>query len=328
MSTPLRVGGFVVALVAVLGIAVGVGRAVGPVDEPEPADHGEDHGAAGGTGHGDGDAAPAADSVPAGLMTSQGGYTLALADPHARAGQDVPVRFTITGPDGRPVTEFDVEHEKRLHLIAVRRDHTGFQHVHPQMRGDGTWSTRLDLTPGSWRLFADFRATGAEALTLGADLAVPGDHAPVAPAPVSRTAQVDGYTVTLDGDLAAGGDARLTLSVSRDGRPVTDLQPYLGAYGHLVALREGDLAYLHVHPDGTPGDGSTHPGPDVVFHATVPSEGRYRLYLDFKHEGVVRTAAFTVAAGDQPGAQPTASPSGPDDQGDGPGDEHGDDHGH
>jgi uncharacterized protein YfaP (DUF2135 family) len=77
---------------------------------------------------------------------------------------------------------------------------------------------------------------------------------------------------------------------------VTDLQPYLGAYGHLVALRSGDLAYLHVHPDGAPRDGTTSPGPDVVFHADVPSAGTYHLYLDFKHDGVVRTAAFTVEA--------------------------------
>jgi hypothetical protein len=59
-------------------------------------------------------------------------------------------------------------------------------------------------------------------------------------------------------------------------------------------LREGDLAYLHVHPDGHPGDGSTEPGPEVVFYAGVPSEGRYRLFLDFRHDGVVRTAEFVV----------------------------------
>ena len=82
--------------------------------------------------------------------------------------------------------------------------------------------------------------------------------------------------------------------MTRDGEPVTDLEPYLGAYGHLVALRGGDLAYLHVHPEGVPGDGVTEPGPDVVFFAEVPSPDRYHLYLDFKHEGVVRTAAFTV----------------------------------
>ena len=233
-------------------------------------------------------------------MISENGFTLRLAAQEAAAGSDVPVSFTITGPDGEPVTDYAVGHEKRLHLIGVRRDFTGFQHVHPELSADGVWSTTLDLTPGPWRLYADFKPAGADALTLGADLHVAGDYQPVAPAAERRTAEVDGYTVTLDGQLAAGADAQLTLTVTKNGTPVTDLQPYLGAYGHLVALRAGDLAYLHVHPDGTPGDGRTEPGPDVVFYAAVPSDGTYHLYLDFKHQGVVRTAAFALNADSDP----------------------------
>jgi hypothetical protein len=127
----------------------------------------------------------------------------------------------------------------------------------------------------------------------------------------SRTATVDGYTVTLDGDLAPATASKLTLSVAKDGKPVTDLQPYLGAYGHLVALREGDLAYLHVHPDGTPGDGRTPAGPGISFYADVPTAGTYRLYLDFQHAGRVRTAEFTAVAGPAPAAAPTTPASPP-----------------
>jgi hypothetical protein len=86
----------------------------------------------------------------------------------------------------------------------------------------------------------------------------------------------------------------------KDRHPVTDLEPYLAAYGHLVALREGDLAYLHVHSEGAPGDGRTPAGPEIVFTAQVPSPGSYRLFLDFRHGGRVHTAAFTVATGDRP----------------------------
>ena len=244
-------------------------------------------------------------------MVSQDGYTLALAESRAPSGRARPVAFTITGPDGAPVTAYDVEHEKRLHLIAVRRDFSGFQHVHPVLDEDtGVWSVDLDLTPGPWRLFADFKAKGAEALTLGADLAVAGSYQVDEPQQESRTATVGDYEVSLEGDLTAGEDAQLTLSVSKGGAPVTDLQPYLGAYGHLVALRGGDLAYLHVHPDGEPGDGTTRPGPDVTFYAAVPSAGIYHLYLDFRHDGVVRTAAFTLsAAGDTGSSAPTSTPT-------------------
>lgn len=301
MNTPTRLAGFAAVAAAVFGIALLAGRAIGPVDA-EPAGH-DTHAADATTGQAGTEPVGTTTEIPGGLMTSQNGYTLALADDRAPAGRDVPVRFTITGPDGAPVTSYDEQHEKQLHLIAVRRDFSGFQHVHPTL-ADGVWTTDLDLTPGSWRVFADFKATGADALTLGGDLSVAGDYTPVAPAEDNRTATVDGYEVTLDGDLSAGADARLTLSVRKDGAPVTDLQPYLGAYGHLVALRSGDLAYLHVHPDGEPGDGTTEPGPDVVFHTAVPSAGTYHLYLDFQHDGVVRTAAFTVTAGGTGKSQP------------------------
>ncbi|WP_205014119.1 hypothetical protein [Nocardioides albidus] len=305
-GTTARLAGFAAVAVAVFAVALLVGRAIGPVDEPEAEPVHDTHGERISL-----EPAPAAEEIPGGLMTSQNGYTLALTENRADAGSAVPVRFAIIGPDGAPVTSYDVQHDKQLHLIAVRRDFSGFQHVHPTL-AEGVWGVDLALTPGTWRLFADFKATDGPALTLGTDLEVRGGYQPVPPAEESRTATVGGYQVTLDGDLAAGADAKLTLRVSKDGEPVTDLQPYLGAYGHLVALRSGDLAYLHVHPDGEPGDGTTQPGPDVVFHTSVPSAGTYHLYLDFQHDGVVRTAAFTVTAGDAAGgtAEGTAGGSG------------------
>jgi hypothetical protein len=294
MSTPVKLAAFALALVAVFGAAVGVGSAVGPVGpaaaEAPAAGHGspgEEHGAA----------APeeGVAELAAGLMVTEAGYTLSLDRTAAPAAAQAPVSFRVLGPDGSPVTAYEESHEEDLHLVAVRRDLSGFQHVHPEPDGNGVWRTSLDLTPGAWRLFADFvPAADGENRILGADLAVSGSHEPTPLPEPAATAEVDGYTVRLDGELVPGAESELTLSVSRDGRPVTDLQPYLGAYGHLVVLRDGDLAYLHVHPGGEPGDGSTAPGPDVHFRTTAPSAGTYRLFLDFRHGDVVRTAAFTV----------------------------------
>lgn len=317
MNTPTRLAGFTAVAAAVFGAAIVLGGVVGPVGAEDST-----HDAHADRLH----VQPASTDdaeLPGGLMTSQAGYTFSLAAESAEGGRAVPVAFTIRGPDGEPVTSYDVQHDKQLHLIAVRRDFTGFQHVHPTL-DDGVWRVDLGLTPGSWRLFADFKPSGAEALTLGADLAVAGSFEPSPTAPETRTATVDGYDVTLAGELSAGADAELTLSVSKDGRPVTDLEPYLGAYGHLVALRAGDLAYLHVHPDGEPGDGTTAPGPDVVFHTAVPSAGTYHLYLDFQHDGVVRTATFTVTVGGR--AAPEADDT--DEGAEGSTDEHGGSSGH
>ncbi|WP_328399832.1 hypothetical protein [Nocardia sp. NBC_00403] len=245
------------------------------------------------TGHGD-HAAHAA-GAPGGLQITQVGYTLDLENTVVRPG-DIDFRFRILGPDGRAVTDYTALHDRELHLIVVRRELTGFQHVHPVRAADGTWSVRLNLQQaGTYRVFTDIapRALG-RAITLGADLAVAGDYAPQ-PIPAStRTFDVDGYEVALDGDLVPGEGRDLTLTVRRDGDPVTDLQPYLAAYGHLVVLRAGDLAYVHVHPHGEPGDGVTAPGPGITFHTAVPGPGTYRLFLDFKHGGTVRTAAFTL----------------------------------
>jgi hypothetical protein len=292
VNTPLKLAGFAVGLVAVFGAAVGLGSVVGPVG-PAPA-AAADAGHGGGTdAHGAEEAAPReVAELPAGLMVSEDGYSLDLATATLPAGDATPLAFRVLGPDGHTVAAFEESHEQELHLIAVRRDLSGFQHVHPVLGADGVWTTPLSLTAGSWRVFADFvPAADGENRILGADLAVAGDFTPTPLPAESRTSEVDGYTVTLDGELTAGAESELTLSVSRDGRPVTDLQPYLGAFGHLVALRTGDLAYLHVHPAD---DGEA--GPAVRFFTTAPSAGTYRLFLDFKHGSVVRTAAFTVSA--------------------------------
>jgi hypothetical protein len=322
MNTPAKLGAYVLGLAVVFGGALGAGRVVGPTATsaavPAP---GQDHSAmatpaapAASDGHGGHEtaAATAQSDTPGGLQVSDSGYTLNPLTT-IKAGEPTDFRFTVSGPDARPVTDYQVEHDKKMHFIVVSRDLASFQHVHPEMTADGTWSVKLTLAdPGAYRAFADFVPAGGSGLTLGADLLVAGDYQPRALGEVSRTATVDGYTVALQGDLVPGRSSKLTLSVSKDGKPVTDLQPYLGAYGHLVALRAGDLAYLHVHPDGAPGDGKTTAGPEITFYAEVPSGGGYRLFLDFQHEGKVRTADFTAQAGagqPQPTAEPTVEPS-------------------
>ncbi|MEV4972323.1 hypothetical protein [Streptomyces scopuliridis] len=315
MNTASRITMYTAALAASFGAAYGVGTVVTPVSTAaEPAAHAE-HGGAPDRG---GEAQQSGPDAPAGgLQVSEGGYTLDLRTPRVPAARTTELRFAIRDSAGRQVTAFQREHDKELHLILASQDLTTYRHLHPTRAADGTWSTPANLpAAGGYRLFADFTpaAKGAKNLTLGADLAVAGDYRPApVPAP-SNTATVDGYTVTLTGPLRPGTAGELNLKVSKAGRPVTDLQPYLGAYGHLVALRSGDLAYLHVHPNGAPGDGETEPGPDVSFTATAPSAGTYRLFLDFKHNGTVRTAAFTVPAGTATGDAGNAAPTGSPDK--------------
>lgn len=269
MSAPQKLIGFVVGLAMVFAVSFGIGTAVTPTSVPD--------------GHG----AHAADDGAA--------YTLQLDETALPSGSAVPLRFRIVDSSGAPVTEYVESHEKLLHLIVVRRDLADYQHVHPVLDDSGTWSVPLDLAkPGDYRVFADFVPADGRAATLDADMTVAGKYQPQQlPAPAT-TATVDGYTVTLSGVTKAGQASELVLSVNRGGKPVTDLQPYLGAYGHLVAVRASDLEYLHVHPMSDASDPSTAPGPQIAFHTTLPSAGSYRLFLDFKHRDAVHTAEFTV----------------------------------
>lgn len=247
--------------------------------------------------HDTAEAAPAARAVR-GLSVEQDGYQITEVAAPTRVGQPGTLSFRLTGPDGTGVTAYTNSHEKDLHLIVVRSDGTGFRHVHPTHDGAGNWSLPWTWdAAGTYRIFADFVPTdlGAD-ITLTSSFEVTGAVTSRPTPHDSATDTVDGYKVELTGTFTVGTDSILTLTVSRDGQPVTTLQPYLGAYGHLVALRAGDLAYLHVHPMGEPGDGTTLPGPAIAFMSQAPTAGKYLLYLDFQIDGVVHTAQFVVTA--------------------------------
>lgn len=299
MNPAATLGLYAGGLALVFTAAVGVGGAVGPVGASTATHSTSTHSTPTHStpAHGDTDehagAIGAADLAPGGLAVAADGYALQLASATQLPGTPGTLRFTVSGPDGEPLTELTPSHEKDLHLIVVRRDLTGYQHLHPNRDAQGTWTVPLTLAePGPYKAFADFTPAGRDRpLTLAADLTAPGPYTPEPlPAPATATS-VDGYDVALDGSLVAGTSSPLTFTVQRAGRPVTDLEPYLGAYGHLVALREGDLAYLHVHPAG-----EATAGPDIAFSADVPSPATYRLFLDFASDGVVRTAELTATA--------------------------------
>jgi hypothetical protein len=278
VTAPLKLAGFAALLALVFGVATVAGSTAGPDRSDDAAKRAAEPAAHGGeaeAGHAEEGGGHEADPIR-GLSVAEDGLRLALADTSLPRGRATQLRFTIDS-GGAAVRDFEVEHEKRMHLIVVRRDGSGFQHLHPELAPDGTWSTPITLPEaGSYRVFADFKR-GGEAFTLAADVTVDGDADYGAMPEPSDVDETDGYKVSLN----AHGPT-LVFDISRDGKPVKT-EPYLGAGGHLVALREGDLAYLHVHPTG---DG-------VEFETELDTAHRYRLYLQFKHEGRVHTAEFT-----------------------------------
>ncbi|MFF7415506.1 hypothetical protein [Streptomyces lydicus] len=87
----------------------------------------------------------------------------------------------------------------------------------------------------------------------------------------------------------------LTVTISKDGKPVTGLQPYLDPYAHLTAFHEGDLAFAHLHPE-TKVEGDQG-GPTLPFHAELSKSGNWRLFLQFQTAGTLHTAALTLNVG-------------------------------
>ena len=299
MNAAARLGVYAAGLAVVFTGAFAAAGAVVPEEtvrawtqESEGAQHADG-------GHGQQLAEPtsenSSENLAPGVSMERNGYLLEEISAPESTGQAGELSFTITGPDGAPVTAFETEHEKQAHLIVVRADGTGFRHVHPVMDEAGRWSLpwRWEAA-GTYRVYADVVPAGAgENLTLTRTVEVAGAFTPTAPQE-STTDEVDGFQVSVEGELSAGSASELTVSVTRDGQPVTTLEPYLGAYGHLVALRAGDLAYLHVHPEGAepvPGEVS---GPDVEFATTAPTPGRYYLYFDFQIDGKGHTAQFAL----------------------------------
>lgn len=301
-STTTKLAAYGGVLLASFGAAAGLAVAVGPIDtssdtHADPA-HGEDphaddphaDGAHGGRPH-----------VP-GVSLDADGFRIVPGVDVIVAGQPVEYPFRIVDADGATVTDFDVTHERELHLIVVSRRFDVYHHVHPERDETGAWTAELPALPaGSYRVFADTQPTGSDGVTLGIDATVEAVELPATGAPslgdvpvaapaedggVRVGTKVDGYDVEMEGTPAVG-TTTLTFSIERDGAPVTP-DPYLGASGHLVALRDGDLAFLHVHP--LEGDTASR----ISFAAELPTPGTYHLFLDVSLDGDVHTVPFAI----------------------------------
>ena len=178
------------------------------------------------------------DDMPTGdgLAAESAGFRFAPSTTSVPAESTTSFQFRITTTDGKPVTAFEPDQTKLMHFYLIRSDLTGFQHIHPTMSDDGTWTAPLAAAePGSYRAYASFITKDASGktipLVLSQQVTVPGAAATTPLPPASTTTRVDGYTLTLAADqLMAGMSHDLTVTVARDGKPVTDLQPYLDTY--------------------------------------------------------------------------------------------------
>ena len=298
MNTATRLAAFALGLAAVGGGAAAVGRATDATPPFQDCLRVATPGAGMAGGAMAGQAESGASMAPIvkgadGTHAQAGGLTVDPRSSTLPSGRQVTWRFRVTDCNGDGVRTFTRDQTKLLHLIVVRSDLTGYQHLHPTLGPGGTFSVVTTLRePGRYRALADF-TTGGRRYVLGTTLTAPG-AATAAPLPKAATlARTDGYVVALSrpAALTAGREAALRFTVTRHGRPVTGLQPYLGAYGHLVALHVPGLEYSHVHPAA-----ENLAAGSITFDADLPKAGPYRLFVQFRAAGRVHTAAFTQHA--------------------------------
>ena len=210
------------------------------------------------------------------------------------AGRPVQLAFTPqqTGNEQAPVP-LAVVHEKKIHLIIVRKDLSEFHHEHPEFTAEGNYRVPFTFAKGGeYVLFQDYTPDGSGHQLGRQPLTVQGPkYTPVKFGPSQMQWRQDGYQATLafDKDLKVGQLLGMKISISKGGQPVADLDNYLGALGHVVIISEDTERYLHVHPNE-----QVDKGPAIGFQTSFEAPGLYRVFLQFNHAGQIHTGNFTI----------------------------------
>ena len=202
--------------------------------------------------------------------------------------QPLELTLRVFHPDtGHIVTNFEIVHEKLLHLFLISENLEYFAHVHPTAQADGGFTLPLTLPYGGmYRLLADYYPSGAVPQLAVSSLFVSGQAPDHRLEPSLMPCKSTNLTATLrtdPADLLAGLESRLTFSLD----PVDDLQTYLGAWGHMLAASSDLIDLLHIHP-------CLVKGGDIQFNIIFPRAGLYRIWTQFQRAGQVNTTVFTV----------------------------------
>ena len=242
-----------------------------------------------------------------------GGHAHTEADPHAghgegghetalmvstvpsepTAGEPTRLRLMIHAADGTMVKDFEITHEKKIHLIIVREDLGEFAHIHPEIDAAGNIEATFTFpTGGTYLVYADHKPAGQPQVTAKAKLDVQGQVPPAQQLSPNVPGEVSGDDLTATVSLqAAGEETEITFDLRDDaGQPVGDLEPYLGAMGHLVILSADGEEYVHSHPL----EKEESPAGQVRFAAHFAGTGLYKGWGQFQRDGQVRTVPFVM----------------------------------
>jgi hypothetical protein len=222
------------------------------------------------------------------------------------AGKPTELVLTLTDQKlGDPINEFELIHDKLLHLIIVGEDLSYFAHVHPTIRhgndGDGNTTFAISHTfpeSGKYKLWIDFKPRGGNQTLAAFKLNVTGRpvHTPeelVHDRKYTKRSLNGQYQIALKipDKIVAQNDVDITFNIAdSSGNPITNLEPLMAAGGHSVIISSDLKEFLHVHPTEEV-DSNWYGGPDVSFKTSFPKPGLYKAWGQFQHQGRVITAS-------------------------------------
>jgi Cu+-exporting ATPase len=243
--------------------------------------------------------------------TSEGaGLSVEFAADPAEPGPDRPVALSYTVRDagsGEAITDLPLDHERPMHTILTSADLEDFAHIHPRAQQDGSY--RVETTPpraGTYRLYTEFVQGGEKILDRRRISVGAANNGGARLTPDLSPKTIEGTTVSLDvpGTVQAGEPVHLDFRLTREGEPVTDLAPYLGAAAHVAIVSEDGSAFAHGHGEARNAEEAAHSGedhrvpgsfgPGVRADHTFGSPGLYKLWAQFESDGRVISAPFVV----------------------------------
>jgi hypothetical protein len=230
-----------------------------------------------------------------------------------KAGE--PVRFRLEAHDaaGEPIRHFEYVHERPIHFLITSADLAEFDHIHPELASDDSYEVAYTFAyGGKYRLWADYSLPGEAPHVDAFDIEVAGQALPPqslrASAALVQTAGSLKVKLTSSKPLRAGDDIPITLALTGS---LDTLEPYLGAWAHVIIIGEGYRSFAHAHPIEEAAIIHTHalsgPPPNEIHIVTnFPSDGMYKLWAQFQQAGDVITVPFVLRV--EPAPPPAPRP--------------------